>query len=287
MILLFLVGALVILALYFLIKPAGWPERAGRAKRAGRPGDSRQNSMIRDDLITRHDVKPAGLGDIEAAEELAGDLPPRVEETLARARPKGGLTGGRELGGSARQRELNGSARARRLDWALARAARRRDRREHQRLQDPVPFPTQYGLDQITLMVKDPHWIYTYWELTGQKLAALRRERGQKFIEEARRTLRIYDLTSGAKPGQAMGRFWDIPVRDHDDHWYIMVGVPDRRYMVEIGAMTPSGEFIALACSNEVTTPRNWPVGVEYGVAAYYRFGGQGGLSSPELVRRN
>lgn len=289
MILLSVVGALVILTLYFLFRPAS--DHARRPERFGRPAGVRGESLVRDDLVTRHGVEPLGFGDFEAAQELAAGLRPSVGRHLDRARPRV-----RQAGDSDGVRRLGDSVRARRLDWALARARRHRDRREFARLREPLPFPDRYGVDQITLMVKDPHWVYTYWELTGQKLAALRKERGQKFIEQARRMLRVYDLTSGGDPGRAVGRFWDILVGDHDDHWYIEVGVPDHRYVVEIGAVTPAGEFITLARSNEVITPRDWPVGAEYGVAGYYEFGGPGGgvssaelarnVSSPELVRK-
>ena len=35
-------------------------------------------------------------------------------------------------------------------------------------------FPASYGADKIVLMVRDPRWVYAYWEITENKYNEIR-----------------------------------------------------------------------------------------------------------------
>ncbi len=117
-------------------------------------------------------------------------------------------------------------------------------------------YPESYGENIITLMVRDPYWLYSYWELApevGRELADVLSE--QEFAS-SRFILRIYDVT-GTDIDDPAG-FEDIDIAHGARNWYINVTRVEREYAVEIGVLAPDGAFLVLARSNRVALP---PVG--------------------------
>jgi hypothetical protein len=96
----------------------------------------------------------------------------------------------------------------------------------------PFEFPAGYGDNRIVLMVRDPFWIYAYWET---------KDRRQEKI------LRVYDTENWQS--------FDIELTGGARSWYIRVPAPNRTYCVDIGYYGSDGKFIALIRSNWVTTP--------------------------------
>src|SRR5262249_28410480 len=118
----------------------------------------------------------------------------------------------------------------------------------------PRELPTGYGKDRIVLLVRDPFWLHTYWELTQQAVARAEAALGQDW-HAARPILRLLEGSSGETGGT------DRPLRDIEinggcNNWYIDVKDPPRSFRVDIGYLTRSGRFYVLARSNLVTTPR-------------------------------
>lgn len=113
----------------------------------------------------------------------------------------------------------------------------------------PSPvIPQEYGLSQIVALVRDPGWIYAYWEVTPESLS----EAHRKCADSATRlTLRVYDVTFVLETIP----FWDIEVYHRIGNWYVDVGQPDCAYFVEIGVKSPAGLFVAMARSGVVRTP--------------------------------
>jgi hypothetical protein len=111
-------------------------------------------------------------------------------------------------------------------------------------------FPHSYGDTKIVLLVRDPHWIYAYWEITESKYNEVANILGGGF-NGAKETLRIYDTSS--KPWKS----FDITVPYGSRNWYINVPDANHTYVVEIGFLSPDGRFIVMARSNAVTTPRD------------------------------
>ncbi len=109
-------------------------------------------------------------------------------------------------------------------------------------------LPGGYGDNRIVIMVRDPYWIYTYWEVNQKRLAEIRSELGAKF-DHSRLILRVYDAQNW--------NFFDIQVSGLTNNWYINVGRPNTSYCVDIGFLTPDGIFMVAARSNVVTTPRD------------------------------
>jgi hypothetical protein len=114
-------------------------------------------------------------------------------------------------------------------------------------------LPMRYGEDKLVLLVRDPWWIYAYWEVTdktSQRVAKIAQRDGRK---DWKTVLRVYDIT-GKGPGSPRS-FFDIELNFFTDNWYIDVGIPDREWMAEIGLRSRSGAFYVLVRSNAVHTP--------------------------------
>jgi len=109
-------------------------------------------------------------------------------------------------------------------------------------------FPQGYGDNRIVVMVRDPYWIYAYWEINGRKIQEIKSALGARF-DQARQILRVYDTSNWT--------FFDIQVAGGVSNWYINVGRPNTSYCVDIGYLTPDGTFVCAARSNIVTTPRD------------------------------
>ncbi|MFH1422261.1 MAG: DUF4912 domain-containing protein, partial [Planctomycetota bacterium] len=113
-----------------------------------------------------------------------------------------------------------------------------------------LPLPQRYNEDRLTAMVKDPNWIFAYWELTGPRKEEVMKQYGSWIFKNAVWVLRIHDCAAS---------FWtDINIDINAENWYIPV-TPDTQLKVEIGLITDKGEFISFACSRELHTPRSQP----------------------------
>lgn len=159
-------------------------------------------------------------------------------------------------------------------------------------------LPTSYGQDEIVLMVKDPYWLYAYWDLTATTQNAFEEKFGPSSWNHSRPLLRLYDLTGEPNISFEEAPCQDIAINDLANNWYIFVGQPRHTYGVDLGRMLPQGQFVHLVRSNVVTTPSdsvssaidpNWlPIGIlwepilgQAGAPAP-----AGGISSPVLQER-
>jgi hypothetical protein len=111
----------------------------------------------------------------------------------------------------------------------------------------PFELPAAYGDNRIVIMVRDPHWIYAYWEINDKRKREIIQEIGEELLAKSKELLRVYDTGSWNS--------FDIEVTGGARTWYIRVPAPNRTYCVDIGYLTPDGRFITAARSNWVTTP--------------------------------
>lgn len=110
-------------------------------------------------------------------------------------------------------------------------------------------FPESYGIDRVRLLIKDPEWLFAYWDVNPQTLSRLRREVGVRFAALARFTLRV-TAPDGVR---------DILLPDGARAWYLHIRPGAQTYRAELGLTLPSGDFRAFAASNSVTSPRVGP----------------------------
>jgi uncharacterized protein len=119
-----------------------------------------------------------------------------------------------------------------------------------QRVMPPVEaieIPKGYHVDRIVAMARDPHWIFTYWEVTDGKYRELERAFGPVW-PSCKMILRVYDRAAADE------RHFDIVLTREARTWYINVSALGR-YQIAIGALGPDGRFELVAISNVVETP--------------------------------
>jgi len=122
----------------------------------------------------------------------------------------------------------------------------------------PQELPSNYGVDKMILSVRDPWWLYTYWELTSLTLDKFKNELKDDFYKSLR-VLRVYDVTNINFNGANANRFFDISINEFASSWYIDTAGPGRTWCVDLGLRLPDGRFITLLRSNVVQTPLDGP----------------------------
>jgi hypothetical protein len=126
-------------------------------------------------------------------------------------------------------------------------------------LHEVMPLPANYGEDAVIAMVRNPRSLYVYWDRSGYGEENLRAMLGDEW-EQTTPCLRLFDVTSGAYPGQSGGHSWTIETDDHHDHWFINNGIePGHRYVVSYERRTPDGEYYMLSHSGPVQMPHDQP----------------------------
>ena len=114
-------------------------------------------------------------------------------------------------------------------------------------------LPTHYGDDKLVLLVRDPWWLFAYWEITPGRQEAVTREIEPKNLADRKTVLRVYDVTGTSLP--KFHSFFDIELNFYTNNWYIDVGMPDRQWVAEVGFRLADGRFFPLVRSNSVRTP--------------------------------
>ncbi|MFZ5595431.1 MAG: DUF4912 domain-containing protein [Bacillota bacterium] len=153
---------------------------------------------------------------------------------------------------------------------------------------EPVPeLPGTYGIDRLVLMVRDPYWLYAYWEVTATKMEEISSKFDPAVWKSSKAALRVYDVTGIDFNGSNAHSYFDYSLNENVDDWHIKVHGANRSYCVDMGRLFPDGSFITILRSNIVTTPRDmlsdrldeewmWIEGL------YFRH--QPGVSSPLII---
>ncbi len=117
-------------------------------------------------------------------------------------------------------------------------------------------FPSGYGDHKIVLLVRDPWWLFTYWEIRKDKEEDVVRKMEKAGEAPVKTILRVYDVTDVNFNGKNARSFFDIELKGLASNWYINVNMPDSSWVVDIGIVSNKGNFYLLARSNVVRTPR-------------------------------
>jgi hypothetical protein len=149
-----------------------------------------------------------------------------------------------------------------------------------------------YDDTRIVLMVRDPYWLYSYWNTSQETRDYI--SRMIKPWDQLPLTLRVYDITDLHDFNGFNSNFsFDIGINQHTMNWYIHVGGPNRTFCVDLGFIQDNGNFYTISRSNIVTTPRDnvsevideeWMIIEEDFRRLYYLAGGPQNHSSAELV---
>ena len=119
-------------------------------------------------------------------------------------------------------------------------------------------IPSKYNDTRIVLLLRDPLWAYTYWDINENKVSELR---NGIFFEGF--FLRVFEL--GMKKGskeesyykENILDYYDIPVDENDDSWYINLGKTGRHFGIRLCALV-HGKDVVLSSSNIIKSPRGF-----------------------------
>jgi len=117
-------------------------------------------------------------------------------------------------------------------------------------------LPAGYGETRLVLLVRDPEWLFVYWEISqaDRDMLGLAREGS---IEPL--VLRLYDVTGVEDFNGVNSVSWyEIPITAGASSWYVHLPQADRQWCAELGVLNELGEFVQICRSNQVHTPRNF-----------------------------
>ena len=118
---------------------------------------------------------------------------------------------------------------------------------------EPDALPALYSDNRIVLLPRGPHEVYAYWDFNDE---CWTQARAQRAADDDRLVLRVSDVTYMEFTGANAWSSTDIELTPYATSWYVTVPRSDAYYCAEIGYQSRAGQFIALGCSNVVTTPR-------------------------------
>lgn len=110
-------------------------------------------------------------------------------------------------------------------------------------------LPNHYETNRISLMLRDPHWAYTYWDLSTGK--------AREYLESSRFDglfLRVLQLDGSVDDLRIQDSF-EIPVQLEDTSWYIYLPQLEAYYRIQLVARNNHRREL-LAVSNQVWVPR-------------------------------
>jgi hypothetical protein len=132
--------------------------------------------------------------------------------------------------------------------------------RDWSALQEDIPLPEDYGEDAVVAMVRNPRSLYVYWEAGGFGDENLQAMLSDAEWQATRPVLRVFDVTSGAYPGQAGGHTFEIEVSEQDDHWFVNEGIePGHRYVVSLERRAQDHQYYMISHSGPVSVPNDGP----------------------------
>ncbi|CCQ89567.1 hypothetical protein NITGR_130033 [Nitrospina gracilis 3/211] len=116
-----------------------------------------------------------------------------------------------------------------------------------------MDLPAGYGDHRLVMMVRDPYWVYCYWELQPQYIEEALSRLGRQ-AHEVRWVIRIH-----SQGGQAGTDHFDTEIDTRARSWYIHLAPPGATFTAEIGIRDSDGRYAAVARSNSVTLPMDRP----------------------------
>src|SRR6056297_1157328 len=115
--------------------------------------------------------------------------------------------------------------------------------------QDEFPLPESYTDTRIVLLLRDPLWVYVYWDINKTQLDELKEE---PFFDGF--FLRVYEFQGEEPSKDNIKDFFDIPVEEDDRSWYINLNRPGSDYCVDLRCKVMHKERL-MAASNAVHSP--------------------------------
>lgn len=116
--------------------------------------------------------------------------------------------------------------------------------------------PEDYQDTYMGALVRDPEWIFVYWEVSESTMSEIKNKAGVQDFLSAKKILRLIDVTDIDYDGSNAGSYTDVQIDQNSNSWYARAPEPGRTYVVECGFLTASGRFFVAVRSNRVSVPR-------------------------------
>ncbi len=113
-----------------------------------------------------------------------------------------------------------------------------------EKLQTEGELPESYGTGTILLTARDPHWLYTHWDLTGDQ-----QRRYNAFSRDGHLIVRIYIEAAQGKPVA------QVRVHPESRHWFVHVEQANTRYVAELGYYSAADKWTVVSTSSATLTP--------------------------------
>ena len=107
----------------------------------------------------------------------------------------------------------------------------------------------RYGETQVLVFLRDPHCLYTYWEITPDRVESVRREWKGEF-EGSFLVLRLFKTGHDGQPWLVE----EVRVEPGERNRYLELKEPGGNYFVEIAQKAPSGLLRVYARSKLLAT---------------------------------
>ena len=105
-------------------------------------------------------------------------------------------------------------------------------------------LPESYGTKKLFVTARDPHWLYTHWDLTREQQSKLNTKSADGHL-----VLRIYADKVEGHP------LYEIHVHPESRHWFAHVEQAGNSYAVELGYYSSVGRWMRIAVSSATVTP--------------------------------
>lgn len=148
----------------------------------------------------------------------------------------------------------------------------------------PEP-PASYGENRLTALVRDPYWVYLYWEISEDLKMRLQEQYGSWTTSTP-----FFTVYNAADPANLVQLF-TIQIDDVANNWYLRV--PENTcLLIDLVRIYPDGRVVTVLRSNTVTTPRafmsdrideEWMLVDDKQKKLYRRIGIGNGPSSPDF----
>lgn len=135
-------------------------------------------------------------------------------------------------------------------------------------------LPRSYGKDRLVILVRDPRWLFAYWELTASTWERARASVSASEWDQGRTTLRLFPanvlpaLNAGGPGDTSAADARAATSPEPQPIWQAEVGIADNWYIelpthvmsftslhAELGRSLPSGRFVPLVQSNIAFLP--------------------------------
>lgn len=123
--------------------------------------------------------------------------------------------------------------------------------------EDRLDLPASYDRTNLTLMARDPNWMFAYWEVAQSSVEGIKKVLGHDY-DRSGMVLRVYDITCKDFDGSNANHQFDIDV-GRSTNWYINSWNDNTSFCADLGMRAPDGRFFQIARSNCITTARKTP----------------------------